>query len=264
MQWACKLPRWVERCFWVSSYRPINTSTYTNYRIRAHPIIRNFKQIKKVQTKSKRRRKHQNALQPIQSIKTRLVWASGSSTYPDEFWLVTSVYMPCAGGNFRPTNCVERWRRCYLRGGMWLGLICHSGRFLLRRCLYMPWLILEGWKWFSLTMSCPLVCCCSLKKLTTIVLSLFSAASQYLNGIMEMQLNQLKKEDNDFIWKQLLPKTYYVFGFCIKKYYLFGRQSMKRTTTYSGNLHAFNAQLQTDAMLKRGWERSKEGLELKQ
>ena len=67
-----------------------------------------------------------------------------------------------------------------------------------------------------------------------------------------MQLNQLKKENNDFIWKQLLPKTYRVFGFYIENYYLFGWQSIKRTTTYSGNLHAFNAQLQTDAMLKRG------------
>jgi len=36
----------------------------------------------------------------------------------------------------------------------------------------------------------------------------------------------------------------------IKNYYLIGRQAMKRTITYSGNLHAFNSKLQTDAMLK--------------
>jgi hypothetical protein len=41
-------------------------------------------------------------------------------------------------------------------------------------------------------------------------------------------------------------------GFCIKNHYLIvGRQAMKRTTTYSGKLHAFNAKLQTDAMLKK-------------
>eukprot|EP00584_Thalassiosira_punctigera_P004603 CAMPEP_0172546428 /NCGR_PEP_ID=MMETSP1067-20121228/16204_1 /TAXON_ID=265564 ORGANISM="Thalassiosira punctigera, Strain Tpunct2005C2" /NCGR_SAMPLE_ID=MMETSP1067 /ASSEMBLY_ACC=CAM_ASM_000444 /LENGTH=98 /DNA_ID=CAMNT_0013333357 /DNA_START=327 /DNA_END=623 /DNA_ORIENTATION=+ len=78
----------------------------------------------------------------------------------------------------------------------------------------------------------------------------------------EMQLNQLKKEGDDYVWKQLLPKTYAklvwltilcrVFGFCVKNYYMIGRQARKRTTTYSGKLHAFNAKLQTDAMLKRG------------
>ncbi|KAL7429931.1 hypothetical protein ACHAXH_002289 [Discostella pseudostelligera] len=76
----------------------------------------------------------------------------------------------------------------------------------------------------------------------------------------EMQLNQLRR-GSDPTWKQLLPKTYAklvwltilcrVFGFCMKNYYLIGRQAMKRTTTYSGKLHAFNAKLQTDAMLKR-------------
>ncbi|KAL3756468.1 hypothetical protein ACHAWU_009862 [Discostella pseudostelligera] len=76
----------------------------------------------------------------------------------------------------------------------------------------------------------------------------------------EMQLNQLR-QGSDPTWKQLLPKTYAklvwltilcrVFGFCMKNYYLIGRQAMKRTTTYSGKLHAFNAKLQTDAMLKR-------------
>ena len=75
-----------------------------------------------------------------------------------------------------------------------------------------------------------------------------------------MQLNQLKP-GNDHVWKQLMPKSYAkfvwltilcrVYGFCIKNYYLIGRQAMKRTTTYSGKLHAFNAKLQTDAMLKK-------------
>lgn len=75
----------------------------------------------------------------------------------------------------------------------------------------------------------------------------------------EMQLNQLKGTNH--IWKQLLPKSYAklvwltilcrVYGFCLKNYYLIGRQAMKRTTTYSGKLHAFNAKLQTDAMLKK-------------
>merc|ERR1719253_1212298 len=79
----------------------------------------------------------------------------------------------------------------------------------------------------------------------------------------EMQLSQLRKGDgNSDIFKQLLPKSYAklvwltilcrVFGFCVKNYYLIGRQATKRITTYSGKLHAFNAKLQTDAMLKRG------------
>jgi len=77
----------------------------------------------------------------------------------------------------------------------------------------------------------------------------------------EMQINQLKKDNNGHIWKQLIPQTYSklvwmtilfrVFGFCIKNYYLVGRQAMKRTTMYSGKLYAFNAKLQTDAMLKK-------------
>ena len=78
----------------------------------------------------------------------------------------------------------------------------------------------------------------------------------------EMQLSQLTSGGTtDQIWKELLPKSYAklvwltilcrVYGFCVKNYYLIGRQAMKRTTTYSGKLHAFNAKLQTDAMLKK-------------
>lgn len=76
----------------------------------------------------------------------------------------------------------------------------------------------------------------------------------------EMQINQLKKGD-DYIWKQIIPKTYAklvwmtilcrVLGFCIKNYYLIGRQAMKRTTMYSGKLHAFTAKLETDKLLKK-------------
>lgn len=75
-----------------------------------------------------------------------------------------------------------------------------------------------------------------------------------------MQLNELKKGDYA-VWRQLLPKSYAklvwltilcrVAGFCVKNYYLIGRQAMKRATTYSGKLYAFNAKLETDAMLKR-------------
>ena len=54
------------------------------------------------------------------------------------------------------------------------------------------------------------------------------------------------------VHKLTLSLPLQVFGFCIKNYYLIGRQAMKRTTTYSGKLHAFNAKLQTDAILKRG------------
>ena len=46
-----------------------------------------------------------------------------------------------------------------------------------------------------------------------------------------------------------------VFGFCVKNYYLIGRQAMKRVTTYSGKLYAFSAKLETDAMLKRAKEK---------
>lgn len=76
----------------------------------------------------------------------------------------------------------------------------------------------------------------------------------------EMQLNQLK-EGNEPIWLQLLPKSYSklvwltilfrVFGFCVKNYYLIGRQAMKRTTTYHGKLYAFDAKMQTDTILKK-------------
>jgi hypothetical protein len=45
-----------------------------------------------------------------------------------------------------------------------------------------------------------------------------------------------------------------VFGFCVKNYYLIGRQAMKRATTYSGKLYAFSAKLETDAVLKRAKE----------
>jgi hypothetical protein len=78
----------------------------------------------------------------------------------------------------------------------------------------------------------------------------------------EMQLSQLTSGGGtNQIWKELLPKSYAklvwltilcrVYGFCVKNYYLIGRQAIKRTTTYSGKLHAFNAKLQTDAMLKK-------------
>ena len=76
----------------------------------------------------------------------------------------------------------------------------------------------------------------------------------------EMQINRLMKGES--VLTQLIPKSYgklvwmtilfRVFGFCCKNYYLIGRQAMKRTTTYSGKLHAFDAKLHTDAMLKRG------------
>ena len=77
----------------------------------------------------------------------------------------------------------------------------------------------------------------------------------------EMQINQLSRESDVPLWRQLMPKSYAklvwltilcrVFGFCIKNYYLIGRQAVKRTTVYSGKLYAFNAKLETDAMLKR-------------
>lgn len=47
-----------------------------------------------------------------------------------------------------------------------------------------------------------------------------------------------------------------VFGFCVKNYYLIGRQAMKRVTTYSGKLYAFSAKLETDAVLKREQKRN--------
>mmetsp|Transcript_31292 Transcript_31292/g.74646 ORF Transcript_31292/g.74646 Transcript_31292/m.74646 type:complete len:989 (+) Transcript_31292:288-3254(+) len=77
----------------------------------------------------------------------------------------------------------------------------------------------------------------------------------------EMQINQLSRESDVPLWRQLMPKSYAklvwltilcrVFGFCIKNYYLIGRQAVQRTTVYSGKLYAFNAKLETDAMLKR-------------
>lgn len=76
----------------------------------------------------------------------------------------------------------------------------------------------------------------------------------------EMQLSPFKI-GSDFSFTHLIPTSYgkigwtiilcRVFGFCLKNYYLTGRQAMKRTTTYSGKLHAFDAKLQTDSFLKK-------------
>ena len=76
----------------------------------------------------------------------------------------------------------------------------------------------------------------------------------------EMQLSPFKI-GSDFSFTHLIPTSYAkivwttilcrVFGFCLKNYYLTGRQAMKRTTTYSGKLHAFDAKLQTDSFLKK-------------
>lgn len=76
----------------------------------------------------------------------------------------------------------------------------------------------------------------------------------------EMQLSPFKI-GSDFSFTHLIPTSYAkivwttilcrVFGFCLKNYYLTGRQAIKRTTTYSGKLHAFDAKLQTDSFLKK-------------
>mmetsp|Transcript_29896 Transcript_29896/g.61737 ORF Transcript_29896/g.61737 Transcript_29896/m.61737 type:complete len:965 (-) Transcript_29896:2534-5428(-) len=76
----------------------------------------------------------------------------------------------------------------------------------------------------------------------------------------EMQLYPWKVGSNLTI-RQLLSKSYAkivwltillrVFGYCIKNYYLVGRQAMKRTTTYSGKLYAFSAKLETDEVLRK-------------
>ncbi len=76
----------------------------------------------------------------------------------------------------------------------------------------------------------------------------------------EMQLSPFKI-GSDFSFTHLIPTSYAkivwatillrVFGFCVKNYYLTGRQAMKRTTTYSGKLHAFEAKLHTDSFLKK-------------
>jgi hypothetical protein len=76
----------------------------------------------------------------------------------------------------------------------------------------------------------------------------------------EMQLSPFKI-GSDFSFTHLIPTSYAkivwttillrVFGFCLKNYYLTGRQAMKRTTTYSGKLHAFEAKLHTDSFLKK-------------
>ena len=76
----------------------------------------------------------------------------------------------------------------------------------------------------------------------------------------EMQLNPFKI-GSDFSFSHLIPTSYAkivwttillrVFGFCVKNYYLTGRQAVKRATTYSGKLHAFQAKLHTDSFLKK-------------
>lgn len=76
----------------------------------------------------------------------------------------------------------------------------------------------------------------------------------------EMQLPPFKT-GSDFSLSHIIPTSYSkivwttillrVFGFCVKNYYLTGRQAMKRTTTYSGKLHAFEAKLHTDSFLQK-------------
>ena len=58
----------------------------------------------------------------------------------------------------------------------------------------------------------------------------------------------LSKSYAKIVWLTILCR---VFGFCVKNYYLIGRQAMKRTTTYSGKLHAFSAKLETDEVLRK-------------
>jgi len=74
----------------------------------------------------------------------------------------------------------------------------------------------------------------------------------------EMQLTSFKLSSS---WIQILnlnfPKIMWiiilfrVLGYCVKNYYMIGRQAFKRTTTYAGKHSAFSAELAATEMLKR-------------
>jgi len=134
MQWTCRLPR-------------------------------NFKQIKKVQTKSKRRRKHQNALQPVRSIDAPQV--VNINCYITQM-LAASLGLKLFDVSRRIlmyTKETDDYKRIYAvcRGTFPIHELCGTMTALLlaRRdviganlpqwkilapavCLYTPWLILEG------------------------------------------------------------------------------------------------------------------------
>jgi hypothetical protein len=74
----------------------------------------------------------------------------------------------------------------------------------------------------------------------------------------EMQLTSFKSSSS---WIQMItlnfPRIMWliilfrVLGYCIKNYYMIGRQAIKRTTTYAGKHSAFSAELAAAEMLKR-------------
>ena len=74
----------------------------------------------------------------------------------------------------------------------------------------------------------------------------------------EMQLTSLKSSSS---WVQMItlnfPRMMWliilfrVLGYCVKNYYMIGRQAIKRTTTYAGKHSAFSAELEATEMLKR-------------
>lgn len=69
------------------------------------------------------------------------------------------------------------------------------------------------------------------------------------NVIDDSTLGQiLSKSFSKFMWFIILGR---VLGYCIKNYYLIGRQAIKRTTTYAGKFSAFSAELAAAEMLKK-------------
>jgi hypothetical protein len=57
----------------------------------------------------------------------------------------------------------------------------------------------------------------------------------------------LSKSVTKLMWLTILGR---VLGYCVKNYYLIGRQAIKRTTTYAGKHAAFKAGLAADEILK--------------
>jgi len=58
----------------------------------------------------------------------------------------------------------------------------------------------------------------------------------------------LKKSFGKLMWLSILLR---VLGYCIKNYYLIGRQAVRRTTTYAGKQAAFSAELVAGDILKK-------------
>ena len=216
-------------------------------------LPRNFKQVRKDQKQKRRSRKKQTSLQPVRSLDAPQV--ANINCYVTQM-LAASLGLKLFDVTRRIlmyTKESDSYKRVYAvcRGTFPIHELCGTMTALLLARRDVLGIDLPTWKILG-----PAVFIHGMANFRGMK-PIFKWNSS--TPWSEMQINQLKK--GDVVWRQLLPKSYAklvwltilcrVAGFCVKNYYLIGRQAKKRTTTYSGKLYAFNAKLQTDAMLKR-------------